>query len=98
MTQTLDSAGQPLFFPPSLETDEAGVILPRPEAELTLLVEQVAPHELLPLLRKLINGTSKRKRQKRWSAVNLQRMELARLCIERVIAEGICCPPPSYDA
>lgn len=93
MTQTLDTAGRPLFFPPSLATDEAGVILPRPMSELAPLVDKVAPEQLFPFLRRLINGTSKRKREARWSAVNRQRLELARLCIERVIADQLFCPP-----
>jgi DNA-binding transcriptional MerR regulator len=46
MTQTLNLDGQPLFFPASLETDAAGVILPRPLGELGPLVEQVAPDQL----------------------------------------------------
>jgi len=89
MTQTLDTAGRPLFFPPSLETDGAGVILPRPLEELVPLVDAIAANQLLPFVRRLINGTSKRKRQPRWSAVNRQRLLLARLCIDRALHEGI---------
>lgn len=89
MSQTLDAAGRPLFFPPSMATDDAGVILARPQAELEAFARQIAPERLLPFLRTLINGTGKRKRQPRWEAVNRQRMEIARLCIERVIADQL---------
>ena len=89
MTQTLDNAGRPLFFPPSLDTDDGGVIVPRPLDELAAFAAQIAPEQLLPFLRRLINGTSKRKRQPRWAAVNRQRMQIARLCIDRALEEGI---------
>lgn len=85
MTQTLDVAGRPLFFPPSLDPDASGVILPRPFAELEPFVAQVAPEQLFPFMRKLVNGLSKRKREARWSAVNRQRLLLLRLCIDRVL-------------
>jgi len=89
MTQTLDTACRPLFFPTSMETDDAGVILARPIAELAPLVETIAPAQLLPFVRRLINGTAKRKRQPRWAAVNKMRLELARLCLERALRDGL---------
>ena len=92
MTQTLDAVGRPLFFPPSLTTDDAGVILPRPMAELAPLVAQVAPDQLFPFMRKLVNGTAKRKRQARWSAVNRQRLQMLRLCIDRALADQLYSP------
>lgn len=97
MSVALDTAGRPLFFPPSLATDEAGVIVPRPLPELAAFAAQIAPEQLLPFLRRLINSTSKRKRQPRWAAVNCQRLELARLCIERAIAERLFCPSPDLE-
>lgn len=90
MSQTLDAAGRPLFFPPSLDTDAAGVIVPRPLPELAAFAAQIAPEQLLPFVRRLINGTSKRKRQARWAAVNRQRLEIARMCLDRALAE--CLP------
>jgi len=89
MSQTLNAAGRPLFFPPSLATDDAGVIVPRPMDELSTFAAQIEPDQLLPFLRRLINGTSKRKRQPRWAAVNRQRMQLAKLCIERALRKSI---------
>ncbi|WBO24476.1 hypothetical protein [Sphingomonas abietis] len=89
MSLTFDRERRPLSFPPSLQTDEAGMILPCPSDELAGFAEQVAPDQLLSFVRRLINVTRKRRRQIRWSAVNRQRMELARLCIERILAERI---------
>lgn len=89
MSLTFDREHRPLFFPPSLQTDEAGVIMARPSDELVAFAEQVAPEQLLPFVRRLINVTRKRRRQVRWSVVNRQRMELARLCIDRVISERL---------
>lgn len=88
MAQTLDRSGAPLFFPQSMDMDERGVVIPRPMGELTMLVDQIAPHDLLPFVRRLINGTSRRRQQEKWSAVNRQRLELARLCIERAMNDG----------
>ena len=93
MTQTLNTAGAPLFFPPSLAADDAGVIQPRPLSELEAITADVATDQLLPFVRRLINGTNKRKRQAKWSAVNRQRLELARLCIERALNEGVIATP-----
>lgn len=89
MTQTLNTAGEPLFFPHTLVMDDAGVIRPRPLSELAAITADVAPDQLLPFVRRLINGTNKRKRQAKWSAVNRQRLELARLCLERALNEGV---------
>jgi hypothetical protein len=87
MTQAMTVANRPLFFPASLDTNEAGVILPRSRDELAPLVDTIAHNQLLPLVRKLVNGTNKRKREVRWSAVNRERLELMRLCVDRLIAE-----------
>ena len=89
MTQTLNEAGRPLFFPASMDTDDAGVILPRPIEELEPFVAHVAAAQLIPFMRRLINGVGHRRRQERWSAVNRQRLLVARLCIDRMLAEGI---------
>lgn len=93
MTQTLNAVGRPLFFPPSLATDDAGVILPRPMDELASFVDQVASDQLFPVMRRLVNSTAKRKREVRWSAVNQQRLELLRLCIDRALADRLYCLP-----
>lgn len=89
MTQTLDTAGRPLFFPASLDTDDDGVILPRPLSELEPFVARVAPDQLFPFMRRLVNGTAKRKRDARWSAVNRQRLLLLRLCVDRALTDTI---------
>lgn len=87
MTQTLDHSGRPLLFPPWLDADEAGVIRAVPDSHLPALVAQVAPQELFPFMRRLVNGASKRRREARWSAVNRQRLQLLRLCLERLLSE-----------
>lgn len=87
MTQTLSRELRPLFFPNSLATDANGVIVPRPADELAAFADQIAPAQLLPFVRSLINGTSKRKKEARWQAVNRQRLEVAKLCIDRALAE-----------
>ena len=87
MTQTLDTAGRPLFFPVTLDTDDAGVILARPIEELAAFVERVAPEQLFPFMRRLVNGASKRRRDERWSAVNRRRLQILRLCVDRMLAE-----------
>jgi preprotein translocase subunit SecB len=89
MTQTVDIAGRPLFFPASMDTDAAGVILARPIEQIAPLVASIAPNQLLPFVRRLINGTSKRRRELRWSEVNRQRLEVAKLCIDRALRESI---------
>ena len=89
MSQTLDRTGRPIFFPPGIETDDCGVILAIADSQLSALAARVAPDQLFPFIRRLINSTSHRRREERWSAVNRQRMQLAKLCIERALTEAI---------
>lgn len=93
MTQTIDRTGRPLFFPPSMDMDDAGMIIPRPFEELAMFAANVAPHELFPFIRRLINGTSRRRNHAKWAAVNEQRLLLARLCIERAMTDGTLARP-----
>jgi hypothetical protein len=92
MSQTLDRSGRPIFFPPWLETDERGVIRAIPDNQLPALADRVAPDQLFPLIRRLINSTSHRRREARWADVNRQRLALARLCLDRAINESLCTP------
>lgn len=62
-------------------------IIPRPHTALADFANQVAPAQLLPFIRRLINGTSKRGKEARWRAVNRQRLEIAKLCIDRGLTE-----------
>lgn len=89
MSQTIDAAGCPLFFPSSMDLDAQGRVMPRPLSELQPFAEAIAPHELLPFVRRIINTASRRKREPKWAAVNRQRLELAKLCLDRAIAECI---------
>lgn len=86
MSQTIDSAGRPLFFPASMDLDADGHVMPRPLEELASFAEAIAPHEILPFVRRLINTASRRKREPKWEAVNRQRLELAKICIDRALS------------
>lgn len=89
MTSTRSMAGTGLHFPPSMATDDQGVIKAAPREVLTATAAAVEPVELLPFARRLLNGVRRRGRQPRWSAVNAQRIELAQLCIARALEEPI---------
>jgi hypothetical protein len=43
-------------------------------------------------MRRLVNGTSKRKREARWAAVNRQRLLLLRLCVDRALSDQLYSP------
>lgn len=89
MTQTLDHARKPIFFPPAMPLDPAGVIEAPPFTALATIAAAVHPDELLLFTRRLIDSTKYRRRQRRWAAVNQRRLELARLCIDRILAERL---------
>lgn len=89
MTQTMSVAGRPLFFPASYATGDDGAIVPPQPEELTRIVDEIAPHEILLFTKRLIATAKKRKRGIRYQHVNRARLALARLCIERVEREGL---------
>lgn len=89
MTSTRSMAGTGLHFPPSMATDDQGVIKPAPREIVVATAAAVEPAELLPFARRLLNGVRRRGRQQRWSAVNAQRVELAQLCITRALSEPV---------
>jgi len=89
MTSTRSLAGKGLHFPISLDTDEAGVIVPAPAEVLPMIAAQVETTDLLYFAHRLINGVRRRRREPRWFAVNEQRIELARLCLARATTEAI---------
>ena len=89
MTSTRSMAGKGLHFPVSLATDAEGVIVPAPAEALPTIAAQVDPSDLLYFAHRLINGVRRRRRQPRWSAINEQRIELARLCLARATNEAI---------
>ena len=89
MTQTLDHARKPIFFPPSLPLDPAGTIEPPPFIDLPAIAAAVHPDELMLFTRRLVASAKKRSRTERYHRLNRRRLELARLCIDRILAENL---------
>lgn len=89
MTSTRSMEGKGLHFPPSLATDDRGVIVVPPVEALPSIAAAVEPSDLLYFAQRLVRGVRRRRHQVRWSAVNEQRLELARLCIARAISDPI---------
>ena len=91
MTQALTAAGEPLYFPASLGPDPQGVI-PAPTAEeMASVVEAISPDGLLLFLKRVVDGARKRRFNERWSEVNRSRLQLAKLLIDRALAEQFDC-------
>lgn len=85
MTQTISVAGAPLYFPASLVTDDNGVIVPMPPEGLVDLASRVAPDGALLFAKRLIGAARKYHREGRYLAINRQRVQLARLCLDRAL-------------
>lgn len=85
MTQAMSVAGTPLYFPASLATGDDGLIVPMPPDHLADLASQVAPDGALLFAKRLIGAARKYHREPRYAAINRQRVQLARLCLDRVI-------------
>lgn len=79
-------------------TDSTGLIQASPEAELAASVPLIPADQLMLFAGRLVRGAKKRRRQPRYAEVNEARLRLARLCIERALEEGVCCPRPPLDA
>ncbi len=91
MTQTLTAAGEPLYFPASLGPNHTGVI-PAPSAEeIAGVVEAIAPDGLMLFLKRVVDGARKRRFNARWREVNRSRLQLAKLLIDRALAEQFDC-------
>lgn len=89
MTTTVLTDGRVIHIPgmPFI-LDSASVIAAPPADELAALVPLVRPDELLPLTKRLVHHTAKRRFQEHYREVNRARLELARLCIERALSAG----------
>lgn len=87
MTQTISTGGTPLYFPTSLATGADGVIVPMPPEGLADLASQVAPDGALLFAKRLIGAARKYNREPRYAAVNRQRVQLARLCLDRALGD-----------
>lgn len=88
MTTTRTADGHPLHFPPSLQpVDEQGRIAPPAPETLPALAQSVAPGELLLFAKRLVSSARKKRRHPRWEAVNASKLALARICLDRALAE-----------
>lgn len=88
MSQTLDHHGKPLYFPTSLATGADGVIVPMPPEGLADLASRVAPDGALLFAKRLIGAARKYHREPRYAAINRQRVQLARLCLDRALGDA----------
>lgn len=80
--------GQVLHLPGMpFVTDSHSVILAPAEDDLAALVPLIPAAELLLFTGRLVTGARKRRRQARYAEVNAARLKLARLCIDRALAE-----------
>lgn len=57
------------------------------EADLAALAPLIPADDLLLFTGRLVTGARKRRRQERYAEVNAARLKLARLCIDRALAE-----------
>ena len=87
MTQTMSVAGTPLYFPTSLATGADGAIVPMPPERLADLASRVAPHGALLFAKRLIGAARKYHREPRYAEINRQRVQLARLCLDRALGD-----------
>ena len=90
MTTTSTRDRRPMHFPPpGFIVDSTGVIAaPSPDA-LAAFADAVAPKALPEFVGGLVKAARRRRYQPRWSALNRARLELARLCLDRMLAEGL---------
>ena len=89
MTSTLTRFGRPLHFPPSLGAPGALVIPAVPLEQLERIADEVAAEGLLLFTKRLVDGARKRRFTSRWREVNVSRLQLARLCLDRALQEQL---------
>lgn len=89
MTYAHTRDGGVIHFPPSLQTDAGGVIVPPAIEALPDLAGAIASGELLRFASLLVRSARRRRFETRWGRVNQVRLHLARLCLERAEAEGL---------
>ncbi|RZT56986.1 hypothetical protein EV283_1043 [Sphingomonas sp. BK036] len=88
MTQTISIAGTPLYFPTSLATGVDGVIVPMSPESFVELASRVAPDGALLFAKRLIGAARKYHRELRYAAINRQRVQLAKLCLDRALGDA----------
>lgn len=67
--------------------DAHSVITAPPEQALAELVPLIPAEDLLLFTGRLVTGARKRRRQHRYCEVNAARLKLARVCIDRALAD-----------
>lgn len=93
MTTTSSRDRRPMHFPPpGIVVDSASTIVAPTPTDLARFAADVAPKALPEFVSGLMKSARRRRYQPRWSAVNRARLELARLCIDRMLAEGLDVP------
>lgn len=97
MASTMTMSGTPLHFPESYAQDERGMIIAPPREALPPLASAVRPDQLMLFTTRLIRNARKWARTPRHAEVNERRLELARLCINRILIENLS-GRPAWDA
>ncbi len=89
MTSTTLRDGRVLRIPGTpFITDAVSVIMAPADDDLAALAPLVRIEDLAPFTSRLLRGVQKRRFQERYAEVNRARLELARLCIDRMLAQG----------
>ena len=88
MTTTTLTDGRVLHLPgmPFI-VDAVSVIIAPADEDLAALAPLVRLDELAPFTTRLLRGVQKRRHQERYHKVNRARLELARLCIDRMLSD-----------
>jgi len=82
MTQISSKDGHAVYFP----LDPAAP--PPADDTLPAIVEKVDPDQLHRFARRLVDAAQRRRYERTAAPMNLARLKLVRLCIDRLIAEG----------
>jgi hypothetical protein len=89
MTCARSVTGAVVRFPPSLKPDASGVIRPPSSRALGGIAAAISPEELLRFASSLVRSARRSRDRPKWAAVNRQRQELARICVDRIVAENL---------
>lgn len=87
MTTTRMRDGSILHFP--VLRGSAGIIEPPPVEELARIADNVDPAGVALFVKRLVSGAVKKRHKPRWVRANAARLELARLCLDRMMAKPV---------
>lgn len=92
MTSAHLADGRMLHFPGFAPSEQPGVLLSTPIALSDDAVRELVPlidaDQLLLFAKRLVDGARKRRLDERYAEVNCTRLFMARLCLDRALAEG----------